>query len=332
MIVLTFESEHWLRLSIFVFLAGLLMGTEATMSKKTIRIGFPVGISDFGDSTNTIATVSLSSFAETVKYLNRLYKPINVEILFAYYDSGIQSFTSGVKAGLYLTNETLFNGTRIHGVIGGGCNSVTLALAQVLNDSDIAQISYASDASELSHTTFGEVHSRLSPSSSDQVSAMADMIYNIFNWRRVAVIYSTDTDGIDSLALFELRAEQLGITIIEAVPIRTIPGKDYDPIAQEKLAESVQQLVSNDARIFVLLIFNVMQAQEILYVASKYQLFSKDSVVIGNNVVSTPGLWHGISDVGKDKYQTVADILGGYIGNESFEPIAQFFDGFDLRY
>jgi hypothetical protein len=316
MVAVSFASQQWLYLVSITTLSTLLMHTEAIMSKKVIRLGFPIGITDVGDSTNAAGTAFLSAFIETISFLNRHYKPFNIEIKYSYFDSGIPSFTSGVQAGLYLTSKVVFSGMPIHGVIGGGSNSVTVALAQILTESDIAQISYASDASELSHLTFGEVHSRVSPSSSEQVVAMADMIYHSFGWKRVAVIYSTDTDGIDSLALFQLRATQLGFDIIEAVPISVIPGEYVDPIAEAELVASVEGLVASDARIFVLLVFNVRQAKEILYVASKYQLFSKDSTIIGNSVVSTELLWQGITDVGNDNYRTVAGILGGYLGKE----------------
>jgi hypothetical protein len=197
MTVVKFAFKRWLYLGSITILATLSMNSEAdnTMSKKLIRLGFPVGITE-GNSTNIDATIHLSTFTQIVKYLNKLYKPLNVEILYSYFDSGIPSFTSGVQSGLYLTNRTLFNSGQIHGVIGGGSNSVTVALAQILTEADIAQISYASDASELSHLSFGETHSRVSPSSSEQVVAMADMIRNTFGWKRVAVIYSTDTDGM----------------------------------------------------------------------------------------------------------------------------------------
>jgi hypothetical protein len=316
MTAMKFALQRWLCLISVMILTTLFVKTEAIMSKKIIRLGFPIGMTDEGDVTNIAATAFLSTFTETIGYLNRRYKPLNVEILYSYFDSGIPSFTSGVQSGLFFNNKALFNGMQVHGVIGGGSNSVTVALAQILTESDIAQISYASDASELSHLTFGEVHSRVSPSSSDQVVAMADMIYNSFGWRRVAVIYSTDTDGIDSLALFQLRARQLGFHIIDAVPVVLIPGKDSDPVSEAALVASVTELVSREARIFVLLVFNLRQAQEILYVASKYQLFSRDSILIGNNVVTTELLWQGIPDVGNDNYKTVADILGGYIGKE----------------
>jgi hypothetical protein len=96
-----------------------------------------------------------------------------------------------------------------------------------------------------------------------------------------------------------------------------VPDTGPDPIAEATLVASVQELVSRDARIFVLLIFNVRQATAVLYVASKYQLFSKDSIIFGNSVVSTNLLWQGITDVGDDNHRTVADILGGCIGEKN---------------
>lgn len=197
MTVLKFAFRRWLYLGSIIILATLLMNSEAgnTRSKKFIRLGFPVGITE-GNSTNIDATIHLSTFVEIVKYLNHICNPLNVEILFSYFDSGTPSFTSGVQSGLYLTNRTLFNSGQIHGVIGGGSNSVTLALAQILAEVDIAQISYASDSFALSHASFGETHSRVSPTSSEEVVTMADMIHNTFGWKRVAVIYSTDKDGM----------------------------------------------------------------------------------------------------------------------------------------
>lgn len=122
------------------------------------------------------------------------------------------------------------------------------------------------------------------------------------------------------MALFQLKALQLGFNIVDAVPMVVVPGTGPDPIAEAAFVASVQVLVSKEARIFVLLIFNIRQASVVLYTASKYQLFSKDSIVFGNSVVSTNLLWRDITDVGNDNYQTVAKSLGGSIGENKSQP------------
>eukprot|EP00596_Hydrurales_sp_CCMP1899_P000167 CAMPEP_0119051388 /NCGR_PEP_ID=MMETSP1177-20130426/73021_1 /TAXON_ID=2985 /ORGANISM="Ochromonas sp, Strain CCMP1899" /LENGTH=1001 /DNA_ID=CAMNT_0007030573 /DNA_START=227 /DNA_END=3232 /DNA_ORIENTATION=- len=267
----------------------------------------------------------LVSSVGTIKLLNEMYAPINLRVEYVFLDSGTDSFTSGAQAGITLSkmmfkdhdshnmgmNHTMSSAFGVHGIVGGGSNIVTVALEQALMESDIVQVSYNSDASRLSHAGDYILHSRVSSSSSYQAHAIADIIKTEYGWERVVIVHSTDTDGIDSLAVFEGRAEALGIAIVGVVAIP--PSIITDPSGEDRneFASAILDLSETDARIFVFLIFNIEQAHVCLLTAARRDIIKANSIILGNSVVSSEGFW---SDIRTDEYKMMLDTLEGYIG------------------
>lgn len=280
--------------------------------QKIIRIAAPIPISGYNDTTFQEGIQRLHAFVFFVDFLNRKLKPLNVTIKYAIGDSGTTlsenslDFTSGVSIGLILSKKNLIKGKGIHGLVGPGTNILTKALSKIMFDSDIAQISYCSDASSLSHLIDYPTHSRVYPTTSNQAVAIVETIYNSFSWRRVVVIYTGDHDGQDSFSAFRFRASQLGIEIIASFVV-TAGATCLDIVLQLKASKS-------DPRIFVLLLFNVSMAQKIIYNAIKHDVLNKDSFLIGNAAISNEKLWKGMPDINNDNYMGLKEIMAGYIG------------------
>jgi hypothetical protein len=304
-------------LNVVFVITGLFLITEA-LTEKVVRIAIPLPISNaLTDTTNTDAVQRLLSSAATINYLNQLYAPMNLRIEYVFLDSGTDSFTSGAQTGITLSkmmfkdNTGEANAYGVHGIVGGGSNIVTVALEQALLETDIAQVSYNSDSSILSHAGDYILHSRVSSSSSYQAHAIADIIKTEYGWERVVIVHSTDTDGIDSLAVFQGRAEALGIAVVGIVAIP--PSIITDPSGQDRneFAASILNLSELDAKIFVFLIFNIEQAHVCLLTAARRHVINANSIILGNSVVSKEGFWR---DIQVDEYKMMLDTLEGYLG------------------
>jgi hypothetical protein len=213
-----------LRSSLLLLFAFILF-TEAVFNEKVIRIAAPLPIAGYNDTTYLKGMDRVAAFILAVDYLRKELKSQNITIKYAIGDSGTSlsqtslDFTSGVIVGLSLTSSNTFKGERIHGLVGPGANIITEALSKIMYDRDILQVSYNSDASKLSHDADYPTHTRVSPSSSNQAVAIANTIYTSFSWRRVIVIYTDDIDGEDAFSVFQFRAAQLGIQIINSMMV-----------------------------------------------------------------------------------------------------------------
>jgi ABC-type branched-subunit amino acid transport system substrate-binding protein len=173
-------------------------------------------------------------------------------------------------------------------------------------DRDILQVSYNSDASKLSRDADYLTHTRVSASSSNQAVAIANTIYNSFSWRRVVVIYTDDIDGGDSFSIFQFRAAQLGIQIINSMMVNA--GDDSSDALLELKA------TNTDPRIFVLLIFDISVARNIIYNGIKNHILDGNNYLVGNAVISNDQLWRDMADVNNDNYQGLKNIMTGYVG------------------
>jgi len=106
----------------------------------------------------------------------------DVHVRFGVRDS-LHTFQNSVLAAIDLTqHEFLPHG--VDAVIGAGDNSVTEALAAILEKTNTPQISYGSGATELSHSDVYPTHLRVYPSDAFQGTAMANIMAKTLKFKR----------------------------------------------------------------------------------------------------------------------------------------------------
>ena len=107
----------------------------------------------------------------------------DVHVRYGVRDS-LHTFQNSVLAAIDLTqNQFLPNG--VDAVIGAGDNSVTEALAAILEKTNTPQISYGSGATELSHSDLYPTHLRVYPSDAYQGTAMMDIMAKTLKFKRM---------------------------------------------------------------------------------------------------------------------------------------------------
>jgi hypothetical protein len=181
-----------------------------------------------------------------------------------------------------------------------------------LQKSDVAQVGHIADTSFLSHFSEVSSHFRVVPSSSFQAVALANLAYNTFSWRRVFVVYSSTSSGLDALAVFEMQAAQYGIEIIGILGM--IPSILKTVASEQRYADSIQRLKLNRIRIFVLLLDDENVAKKFIDTATNYNLLDIDTVILGNAAISNSNLWNFTNSVQKTTYEALNNALAGYIG------------------
>ena len=114
----------------------------------------------------------------------------------------LHTFQHSVLAAIDLTqNQFMPNG--VNAVIGAGDSFVSEALAQVLQRSNVPQISYGSGSTELSHSDLYPTFLRVYPSDAYQGTAMADIIANTLKFQRMSrhIHHHTNTDTSQPLLI-----------------------------------------------------------------------------------------------------------------------------------
>lgn len=181
-----------------------------------------------------------------------------------------------------------------------------------LQQLDVAQVGHIADVSFLSHFSLVSSHFRVVPSSSFQAVALADLAYNTFNWRRLFVVYSSTSSGLDALAVFENQAAHYGIEIIGI--LQMIPSILKTVASEQRYDASIQQLKLYKSRIFVLLLENEEDAKKFIDTATNYKLLDIDTIILGNAAMSNTNLWNFTNYVQKATYNALKSALAGYIG------------------
>jgi hypothetical protein len=150
------------------------------------------------------------------------------------------------------------------------------------------------------------------PSSSYQSFAMINLL-NTYNWKRVIVLYAADDYGSDALNIFRLRANDSGIQIIKSIGI--IPGDlKKRGLSQDKVINSLQSLQEYDARVFVLLLEDPKQAQQITMIGAKENIFTAASTLIGTSAISVPSLFEFEDSLSEEENSLMYDAFSGYLG------------------
>jgi hypothetical protein len=245
--------------------------------------------------------------------LNEKYKTENITIKFSFKDTQASN-TEGALVAVDLYRNA-FNKDGVHGVIGPKSNLVSTAMSNILDESDLAQVGHLADTSYLSHYSSISSHYRVNPSSSFQANALVDLIYKTFNWKRVLVVYSSTSSGLDALDVFKHQAALYGLEIIGT--LQMTPTLLKTPASEKRYADSIDNIKILEARIYVLLLDNESVAQEFIDTAGNTGLINSDSIILGNSEISSKNLWNftnPASSVRKSSYKALNDALGGYIG------------------
>jgi hypothetical protein len=119
---------------------------------------------------DSVGIQRVAAFVVAIKDIKKELASLNYTVKFALRDSK-RTFTNSVLAALDLVGS-VFNGTGVHGVIGAGSNTETLAMTYITQDFDVGEIAYASDATDLSHELIYPDFARVYPSSSFQVCSL----------------------------------------------------------------------------------------------------------------------------------------------------------------
>jgi ABC-type branched-subunit amino acid transport system substrate-binding protein len=279
---------------------ALLNSIWVSNGAKEIRLGGGMSMTNVGkdDSLNDKdldgdvdkgGIMRMVSMILAIKDMEAKYASEGVTIKFAVQNTR-NTFTEGAQAAIDLKKD-MFGKVGVHAVVGDISNIATQAMGYILAESDIAHVSYGADSSMLSHQTRFPTHSRVYPAASYEAQAIAEVIYDSFEWKRVVVIYSSSTYGVDALNVFIIRAEELGLQIIQKVAV--IPGSLTTEESQVALKYDVGQLSKYDARIFVLLLSDELQAQNFFLAGVDTQVLAVDTICISTSEVTTSALWGG---------------------------------------
>ena len=228
-----------------------------------------------------------------VRDLNAEFAPYNVTFKLGARQAE-SSFSYGVNAALDLST-TAFGGLGIHGASAAAANSVCKASAYSFGDANVAQVAYGCDATELSHNLDFPNFMRLYPAAGYEGHALADLISVSFGWKRLLVVYSSDTYGMDVLS--ELQNEAVGSAGIHLLTeISESAGKA--PVSRHQIKRAKEY----DPRIIALLVSSPTLAAEVLSAALDAGLLSKDTTIITTAAVAGPSAaayWAGLDPTSK---------------------------------
>jgi hypothetical protein len=129
----------------------------------------------------------------------------------------------------------------------------------------------------------------------------------------VVVLHAADDYGNDAFNIFRLQANDSGIEIIESIGI--IPGDlKKRGLSQDKVIDSIQSLEEYDARVFVLLLEDPKQAQQITMIGAKQNIFTATSTLIGTSAISVPSLFEFEDPLSEEESSLMYDAFTGYLG------------------
>ena len=209
------------------------------------------------------------------------------------------TFSNTVLATLDMTNN-VFKPHGVHGVIGAAIDSVTEAIAGILAGVDLPQIackfmllllllnyffvltsptssghfchvspSDGAVGSELSHSDNYPTFLRVVPSDAYQGTVIANMISQMYGWKRVIAFATSDNLGTDALLEFQTSSKSLGIEVVK--------GFSFPP-GNTDFSDILNQAQPYDVRVFVFLITNVADASTLLVQGFDTGVFSAQTM------------------------------------------------------
>jgi ABC-type branched-subunit amino acid transport system substrate-binding protein len=273
----------------FVLLFALLINQKfyGSLAKTIVRLGFVAPLTSYdGSVVNILGAQYVTTFLLAVSDLNREFAEKNVTVL-ATVRNARGSFAAGVSSALDMT-YIAFNQSGVHGIIGGRQNDPTLAVAYIIKETNLVQMSYGADLTTLSHNDMFTSFLRDYPSAAYQAHALGHLIPKM-GLLRAAVIYSTDTYGIDSLAEFEAATDENDLTIITRVGVTLGQGtSSYEGAIAKALVYK--------PRVFAFLMSSPTEASAFIEAAYQSGLIDEDSTIFLTGEVTSSLLWSSMDE------------------------------------
>ncbi|EDV28894.1 uncharacterized protein TRIADDRAFT_19351, partial [Trichoplax adhaerens] len=191
------------------------------------------------------------------------------------------------------------------GVIGGRSSRVSLTVASLLSNFDIAQVSYSSTSRLLSNIIQYRSFFRTVPTDENQVQAMIDIVQH-FNWTYVAIVAVDDSYGRLAADSFKKRAAALGLCI--AVDQR-FPNQN----SQQAMQDIVTELSLIPRAKVIILLCAENEAVDFLYVVQRQNLTGR--IFIGSDA------WGDSPRIATLQHDIVEGMLGVVLDGH---PVPQF--------
>ena len=182
----------------------------------------------------------------------------------------------------------------IAAVIGGRSSRVSIAVASLLSNFDIAQISYASTSRLLSNTIQYKSFFRTVPTDENQAQVIVDIVKH-FNWTYVSTVSVDDSYGRLAVSSFQKKATAEGICI--AVDQR-FPSQNN----KQAIAEIITKLKEVESAKVIILFCAEYEAVDFLDEASKQNLTER--IFIGSDA------WGDSPKIAKLRREVIQGMLG----------------------
>ena len=250
------------------------IGTESLEAngKAVVRLGSGFGFAkSAGSGPKPLAIQLAAGFFMAMKDLNESYSDMNVVFKMSMGDTR-STFTEAIKAAMYI-NLNSFGGLGVHAYVGNNQSFTTEGADYIFQDTDTGHVGYGANDTALSHNAVYPAFIRVFPSTAYEGHVLADICYSQFGWRRVVVVYSTDSYGVDAYAEFAHYASQADMTILDAKAVTADTAVDF--------SGWFSTLHHWDPRIFVLLISSTTQARQFMADGYESGILGGKSVVLG---------------------------------------------------
>ncbi len=175
--------------------------------------------------------------------------------------------------------------------------------APVLADRRVSTFAYKERASILGNNLAYPYLLRTVPAFFTDALVIGDVVSKLFQWERVTVMYSMDSDGYGtkSFQLFSLYAQNSGITILSSHAV-------FSNIKSE-VKTAVDDAAKFGAKVFVMF-FNAADGVEVLREGKSVGLFRQGTQIIGGEFMSTQS---GIAELNLSAEEEIT-LFRGFIG------------------
>ena len=272
----------------FVLFALLInQNVHDSLAKAIVRLGFVGPLTNYdGSAVNILGAQYVSTFLLAISDLNSEFAKNNVTVL-ATIRNARNSFAAGVSSALDMTYSA-FNHSGVHGIIGGRQNNPTLAVAYIIKETNLVQISYGADLTTISHNDMFTSFLRDYPSAAYQAHALGHLISEM-GLLRVVVVYSTDTYGIDSLAEFEATTDENDLKIVTRIGVTLGQGvSSYE--------ENIVKALAYKPRVFAFMMSSAIETAAFIQAAYQLGLIDEDSTIFLTGEATSSLLWSSMDE------------------------------------
>lgn len=253
-------------------------------SAGIVHIGAILSASDsISGTVNPMYSQLITASLMAIHDLNSLYNNARkISFKLGVRDS-MSTYEGAIAATIDVTTRT-FGVNEIHAIIGGGNNKVTDGMSSLLKYSDIYQIYSLSNISSLEPRDYPNVL-RVYPSSADECSALAEVLWNYFSYSRIVLIHSSDIYGLAGANKFVESLSHLEINTLQDCAIDN----------EAEIDDCLKLLKYVDARVFVFILSRIDIAGLLLTNGVTAGIFNDDCIFFGTGSLSTPLLWTQVS-------------------------------------